>query len=130
MRVARIWRYMISRIRLGQEHNIDRFLPHLPPGTLTVRCPACPDPDLNMRPNWWLTPRYFRHINQMRITLDGNHQMNQFYKNTDPWDKSLYGGNSYFPEAIKYSKYLAAKGAISADDTLYIRAFLTSNNVL
>ncbi|THU99408.1 hypothetical protein K435DRAFT_659064, partial [Dendrothele bispora CBS 962.96] len=116
MRVARVWRYMLARIRLGQEHGIDACFPHLPPGTLTVRCPACSDPNVNMRGEWWLAKRFLRHLAQIRVTLDGNHQINQFWKNTDPFDRSLFDGYSYFPEATKYHAFLLEKGAISSEE--------------
>jgi hypothetical protein len=38
--------------------------------------------------------------------LDGNHQCNQFNKNTDPDDVSLCAGKAYFPDDAEYRDYL------------------------
>lgn len=43
MIVMRLWRYLAIRRRSGQEHNIDAVLTQRRPGSLTVRCPACPE---------------------------------------------------------------------------------------
>jgi hypothetical protein len=47
-----------------------------------------------------------RHLNQSQRTLDGNHQCNQFSKNTDPDDVSLCAGKAYFPLDSEYQQYL------------------------
>ncbi|THU83090.1 hypothetical protein K435DRAFT_823037 [Dendrothele bispora CBS 962.96] len=116
MRVARFWRYMDSRIRMGQEHGISRFFPHRPHGFLMLYCPACSDPGVNMLGEWWRTPRFLRHLISKRVTFDGNHQANQFWKNTDPFDKSLADGLAYFPETTKYLAFLESLGHISPEE--------------
>ncbi|THU94988.1 hypothetical protein K435DRAFT_859998 [Dendrothele bispora CBS 962.96] len=89
LRIARLWRYLESRLRFGQVHGIDRLFPHRPPGSLMVYCPACMDPGVNIFGKWWTCPVWLRHLIQMRITIDGNHQVSQFWKNTDPHDVAL-----------------------------------------
>ncbi|THV03425.1 hypothetical protein K435DRAFT_817263 [Dendrothele bispora CBS 962.96] len=116
MRVARFWRYMDSRIRMGQEHGISRFFPHRPNGFLMLYCPACSDPGVNMLGEWWRTPWFLRHLISKRVTFDGNHQANQFWKNTDPFDKSLADGLAYFPETTKYLAFLKSLGHISPEE--------------
>ena len=110
--------------RSGQFHGIDAVLSHRPAGNLLVWCPACPEPGLNSDPNCPETPAHLRyvfffpaqgihsymakhrHLNQSQRTLDGNHQCNQFSKNTDPDDVSLCAGTAYFPLESKYQTYL------------------------
>jgi hypothetical protein len=46
------------------------------------------------------------HLNQIQRTLDGNFQCNQFNKNTDPNDVSLFKGRGYSPLEELYIKYL------------------------
>ncbi|KAE9395066.1 hypothetical protein BT96DRAFT_826785 [Gymnopus androsaceus JB14] len=116
MRIARVFRFLKAKLRLGQTHGIDEHFPHRPPGSLVVYCPQCPRPGENMGGPWWHTPRWLRHLKQLRATYDGNHQTNQFFKNTDPFDKSLFGGLSYFPEATEYLKFLESLGAISPEE--------------
>lgn len=64
-------------------------------------------------PQFFLLGSTHRHLIQFRSTLDGNHQCNQFFKNTDPFDRSLYEGTSYFPEASEYLQFLESLGVIS-----------------
>ncbi|KDR66863.1 hypothetical protein GALMADRAFT_283703 [Galerina marginata CBS 339.88] len=77
------------------------------PGNLIVYCPARPaDPHLNMEDNWEKTPDNLRHLQQTRLTADGNHHSNKYSKNTDPDDVSLYDGNAYIPRDQEYKEYL------------------------
>lgn len=40
-------------IRSGQAHGVDEHLPkNRWPGSVAVVCPACPEPDFNLQPNW------------------------------------------------------------------------------
>jgi len=43
-----VWRYLTSVRRAGQAHNIDSILTHRRPGSLAVRCPACPELGFNV----------------------------------------------------------------------------------
>ncbi|KAJ7044412.1 hypothetical protein C8F04DRAFT_1250376 [Mycena alexandri] len=80
LRVVRVFNYLTLVKRSGQLHGIDTLLPHRPRGNL--------------------------HLNQSQRTLDGNHQCNQFSKNTDPDDVSLCAGKAYFPLESAYQEYL------------------------
>lgn len=60
MRIARIYRFMKAKLRLGQMHGIDGYFPHRPAGALVVYCPQCPRPGENMGGPWWHTPRWLR----------------------------------------------------------------------
>ncbi|EEB93980.1 hypothetical protein MPER_07292, partial [Moniliophthora perniciosa FA553] len=104
MIVTRIWRYIVTRIQLGQENNIDKHFPHRPAGTLMLYCPACPDPGINMKGKWWLTPEFLN-----------NNQINQFWKNFDGSDFSVFDGHGHFPDAMAYLKYLELLGGTNAE---------------
>ncbi|KAJ7495577.1 hypothetical protein FB451DRAFT_1164304 [Mycena latifolia] len=106
LRVVRVFNYLTLVKRCGQLLGIDALLPHRPAGNLLVWCPACPEPGVNSDPNCPETPAHLRHLNQSQRTLDGNHQCNQFSKNTDPDDVSLCAGKGYFPLDSKYQEYL------------------------
>ncbi|KAJ7601509.1 hypothetical protein DFH06DRAFT_1352712 [Mycena polygramma] len=106
LRVVRVFNYLTLQKRCGQLHGIDSLIPHRPSGNLLVWCPACPEPGFNSDPNCPTTPENRRHLNQSQRTLDGNHQCNQFSKNTDPDDISLCAGKSYFPLDSEYQQYL------------------------
>ena len=40
--------------RAGQFHDIDEELPSRTPGDVTVHCPACPEPGVNMDESDWI----------------------------------------------------------------------------
>jgi hypothetical protein len=48
--------------RSGQLHGIDQILCHRMPGSVIVRCPACPEADFNMNENWEDTPPDMRSV--------------------------------------------------------------------
>ncbi|KAJ7663720.1 hypothetical protein DFH06DRAFT_986389 [Mycena polygramma] len=106
LRVVRVFNYLTLKKRSGQFHGIDAVLSHRPAGNLLVWCPACPEPGFNSDPNCPHTPAHMSHLNQSQRTLDGNHQCNQYSKNTDPDDVSLCAGKAYFPLDSSYQKYL------------------------
>ncbi|KAK7013602.1 hypothetical protein R3P38DRAFT_3322533 [Favolaschia claudopus] len=109
LRVVRVFNYLTLVKRAGQLHGIDTLLSHRPNGNLLVWCPACPEPGFNSDPNCPKTPHHLRHLNQSQRTLDGNHQFNQFSKNTDPDDISLCNGKGYFPLDSEYQAHLKTK---------------------
>ncbi|KAJ7743253.1 hypothetical protein DFH07DRAFT_777465 [Mycena maculata] len=123
LRVVRVFNYLTLKKRCGQFHGIDILIPHRPVGNLLVWCPACPEPGLNSDPNCPTTPAHlrrvnnYRHLNQSQRTLDGNHQCNQFSKNTDPDDVSLCAGKAYFPVDSTYQQYLKSVPASTAKAT-------------
>jgi hypothetical protein len=49
-------------------------------------------------------------VSQLFLTKDGNHKLQQKKKIGDPDDVSLIGDAGYFPEDMKYQKYVAAMG--------------------
>ncbi|KAJ7067667.1 hypothetical protein C8F01DRAFT_1342934 [Mycena amicta] len=106
LRVIRIYNYLTTTKRAGQFHGIDAALPHRPTGNILVWCPACPEPGLNSDPLLTDVPSELRHLNQIQRTMDGNFQCNQFSKNTDPDDVSLFNGRGYFPREEEYKSYL------------------------
>ncbi len=46
--MSRQWRNMKARLFAGFGHRQDS----VKPGDLAVRCPACPQPELNLPDNW------------------------------------------------------------------------------
>ncbi|KAL0564850.1 hypothetical protein V5O48_017186 [Marasmius crinis-equi] len=105
MLVVRVWRHIHDKIRFGEFYSLNpRALPHLPTGTFVVRCPTCPDPDMNMEEAWWKTEPW--HLNMMYTTLDGNSKTRRFLKKGGEGDVSLYDGKSYFPPDAEYARFL------------------------
>lgn len=59
--VTRVWVYITSFKRSGQAHGIDIHFPYRPPGNLSVYCPTCPEPDVNMELGWDDAPHWLRY---------------------------------------------------------------------
>ncbi|KAL0062922.1 hypothetical protein AAF712_010184 [Marasmius tenuissimus] len=107
MLAARVWRFIHDRLRYGVVYSLlRRTLPHLPPNTFVTRCPACPDPDMNMEEGWWRTPQHLRHLTMMYTTLDGNSKTRRFRKRGGDGDYSLYRGQAYYPDDERYAEFL------------------------
>ncbi|KAF8223079.1 hypothetical protein L208DRAFT_1318878, partial [Tricholoma matsutake] len=70
------------------------------PGSLTIRCPSCPEVHFNLDK---------KTIDEYTLFLstDGNFWLQQKHKNGDLDDVALNQGNAYFVENAQYKKYLA-----------------------
>jgi hypothetical protein len=53
MRVSRQWRDLLARKRFGYGHEVDKSPGN---GDLALFCPACPQPGINLPPNWLEDP--------------------------------------------------------------------------
>ncbi|KAJ3506738.1 hypothetical protein NMY22_g17151 [Coprinellus aureogranulatus] len=94
---TQVWGVMMETKRLGQAHGIDHILTHRRAGNLIVHCPMCPEPHMNLEGAWREIPELLKHLCQLQLTTDGNHQLNHYAKNTDPLNKSLFAGRAQFP---------------------------------
>lgn len=56
-----------------------------------------------------------RHLNQLQLTADGNHQANQYIKNTDILNFSLYRGRGHFLLESEFQKYLENVSGTAAE---------------
>ncbi|KAL0574852.1 hypothetical protein V5O48_007125 [Marasmius crinis-equi] len=101
MLAARVWRYIHDKLRHGEFYNLNaRTLPHLPSGSMIVRCPTCSD-------RWWeTTPEWLRHLIMVYTTLDGNSKTRHFCKKGGESDALLYEGKAQFPPNDAYVKFL------------------------
>ncbi|KAF9030929.1 hypothetical protein BJ165DRAFT_1358497 [Panaeolus papilionaceus] len=116
--VMQVWRVAVAIIRHGQAHGIDEEFPNRIPGNKVVHCPLCPEPHCNVHGDDWRDlPDELRHLNQLQLTTDGNHQANRYMKNTDPLSRSLYNGSAYFPEHNEYQDYLKRVNGVAAEKT-------------
>ncbi|KAJ7791866.1 hypothetical protein B0H13DRAFT_1675855 [Mycena leptocephala] len=104
----RIWRYLALQRRTGQAHGIDHLMPHRRPGSLTVRCPACPEVGFNISPETMkaATDMHLRHKFKLYLSGDGNFKLQRKNKRDDPDDVALNAGNGYFVETEEYQRYL------------------------
>ncbi|KAJ6631636.1 hypothetical protein B0H10DRAFT_1938469 [Mycena sp. CBHHK59/15] len=89
----RIWRSLALEHRTGQAHGIDELVPHRRPGSLTVRCPACPEPGFNISKETIRNAlESERHKFTLFLSADGNFKMQRKNKRDDPDDVALNYG--------------------------------------
>ncbi|KAJ7610530.1 hypothetical protein B0H17DRAFT_1221284 [Mycena rosella] len=106
LRVYRVWRR-----RTGQAQNIDAVITNRWPGSLAVRCPACPEVGVNIdKATLDTVPADKRHTVTLFLSSDGNFKLQRKRKVDDPDDFALNGGNAYFPEDTQYKLYVSELG--------------------
>ncbi|KAJ7182285.1 hypothetical protein C8R43DRAFT_1115929 [Mycena crocata] len=128
LRTSRMWGSLTMKKRAGQEHKIDAVLFHRPEGNLIPYCPCCPEAGLNTDVKMGKLPKELRHLNQERMTLDGNFHANKTMKNTDPADTSLYDGKAYFPTDAFLKKQIARAPKTEPKSTCnYLKAVNNQN---
>ncbi|KAF9504605.1 hypothetical protein BS47DRAFT_1368669 [Hydnum rufescens UP504] len=79
------------------------------PGELAITCPACPDPDINLPPNWEKSPQELQYLYTYFQANDTNFRLKN-HSNT-VIDVDLGTGWSYFVENEPYKQFLAQQGA-------------------
>ncbi|KAI0649157.1 hypothetical protein C8Q79DRAFT_999013 [Trametes meyenii] len=79
---------------------------HAKRGDLTVMCPACPQPGINMRPGWKERDPAHRYLDALHYSIDGNFQLGLKMKNTDKDDVALSEGAGYFVNSQDFKTYL------------------------
>ncbi|KAI0060783.1 hypothetical protein BV25DRAFT_1806721 [Artomyces pyxidatus] len=88
---------------------------NLPAGSLAVLCPACPQLDINMDPNWRTRPTHLRFVDALFHGIDGNFHQNQKVKPLDPNDFALTLGSAYFANAEDFVKYQETLGPMEPE---------------
>ncbi|RPD55070.1 hypothetical protein L227DRAFT_475895, partial [Lentinus tigrinus ALCF2SS1-6] len=85
-------------------------------GCLGVLCPACPQNEMNMDPNWKNRPNHELHKDGLFTTTDGNFQSNQKDKPFDKSDFSLTNGGGSMVEQEDFKQF-KEKTKPQKDDT-------------
>ncbi|KAH9919145.1 hypothetical protein B0H21DRAFT_713026 [Amylocystis lapponica] len=78
---------------------------NLPPRSLAVLCPACPQPSMNMDPSWQMRAPEEEYIDALFHTVDGNFHQTQKNKPMDPNDRALSLGASYFANDLEFTRF-------------------------
>ncbi|KAJ8482732.1 hypothetical protein ONZ45_g14849 [Pleurotus djamor] len=104
-RIVREHRYLSSLKRGGRVHE-DGGIDGTQNGDLGVVCPACPDPDVNLPPNWTQVPKEQKFIYTLFIALDACFRLKRRLVSSVKKDPGLGIGWSYFVEREPFRKYL------------------------
>ncbi|KAG8925857.1 hypothetical protein FRC03_006839 [Tulasnella sp. 419] len=104
--VIRVWRHLESMKESGQEFGIGAHLPSYHASSTAVLCGLCPQPHINMDPDWKSTDPKKSHIHALHISVDATFRLDRRRKAGDPHDFALSNGRSYFVDRGKFEDYL------------------------
>lgn len=79
------------------------YASHLAPGSLSIFCPSCPQPGINLPPNWMDLPNW---VTRRTITVDGNFHADHIKMRRPEQDIKLTDGQGYMVEEAQYQEYL------------------------
>ena len=119
-RMSRVWRWM-KRLKWAGYGNKDKDASDTRAGQLTIFCPACPQPGINLADNWKEDPArsvydvYYCHINSLMIcrwvykrifVADGNFKADHVRQKTRDGDVWLAEGAGMIPKREEYHSFL------------------------
>ena len=84
--------------RFGQIYDISSL-----PGNLTIFCPSCPQPGINLPPDWKDLPNW---VTRRTITVDGNFHADHIKMRRPDMDIMLTNGDGFIVEDGQYREYL------------------------
>ncbi|TFK60790.1 hypothetical protein BDN72DRAFT_778956, partial [Pluteus cervinus] len=76
-------------------------------GECAVLCPACPQPGLNLPPEWEKLPLEKRWIYRLFLAIDANFRLKRRAISSESADPSLNKGWAYFVEQEAYAEHLS-----------------------
>ncbi len=117
--MSRQWRNMKARLSAGFGHRQDQ----VKPGDLAVRCPACPQPGVNLPDNWKedseqyvpssLSVSHSRAICRWKYTrtvvMDGNFTAQHRHMKNPSQDVRLADGQTFVVGEERYKEHLKLK---------------------
>ncbi|KAG6848173.1 hypothetical protein H0H93_002703 [Arthromyces matolae] len=99
-------------------HRIDQHFQHRRPGSLAVRCPACPEIGFNIEKDVIDRAREDEaHKYTFFLSTDGNFRLQRKNKNNDEDDVALNNGNAYFVPTQAFKQYIDVVRSGKEDDS-------------
>ena len=74
------------------------------PGSFTIFCPSCPQPGVNLPPDWKHLPSW---VTRRTITVDGNFHADHIKMRRPDLDIKLTNGQGYMADEVRYQEYLS-----------------------
>lgn len=105
-RLSRLWRWMkkLKWAGLGNKPEYERDLGQLPAGSLANFCPACPQVNVNMPPNWTEGPDQW--VYQRSFVADGNFKADHVRQKNPAGDIWLSEGGGMMSKRTDYDIFL------------------------
>lgn len=99
IRVNRQMRKLQVSKRFGEVYGISSGN-----GNLAIFCPSCPQPGINLPPDWKDLPNW---VTRRTITVDGNFHADHIKMRRPDLDVVLTNGDGYMVEDDQYREYLS-----------------------
>lgn len=74
------------------------------PGSQAIFCPSCPQPGINLPPDWRSLPDW---VTRRAITVDGNFHADHIKMRRPDLDIKLSNGQGFMVEDVRYKEYLS-----------------------
>ncbi|KAF9457802.1 hypothetical protein BDZ94DRAFT_1285142 [Collybia nuda] len=107
MRMIRQWRHLKMLKQTGRGHDPAGVL-STQPGQCALLCPACPQPGVNLPPDWESVPDKESWKYTLFLAIDANFKLQRKRVSSEERDPSLGSGWAFFVDEGKYKEYLAA----------------------
>ncbi|KAL0567206.1 hypothetical protein V5O48_014794 [Marasmius crinis-equi] len=107
VRVVRQWRFLklLKRAGIGNVEEVD--LDDLDPGSLAIRCPACPTPGVNMPDTLEGINPDERYLFRKFISVDACFRLKRRNVSSEEKDPGLFSGLAYFVPPGPYGEWVA-----------------------
>ncbi|KAM6493722.1 hypothetical protein JOM56_010083 [Amanita muscaria] len=105
-RTVRIWRHLKMLKRSGRGHDPEGVV-NTREGDCALRCPACPQPGMNLPDGWEATGEDKRWLYSLFVALDANFRLKRKDVSNDKRDAGLSLGWAFIVNNEPYKEHLA-----------------------
>ncbi|KAL0566702.1 hypothetical protein V5O48_015298, partial [Marasmius crinis-equi] len=106
-RVLRMFRCLRMLKRGGIGNSLDPDLVNIPSGTLVVKCPACPRPEVNLPENWLEVVKEKQFLFYKFISVDACFRLKRQAVSSETKDPGQLTRKAYHVEQADYQKQMA-----------------------
>ncbi|KAF9489536.1 hypothetical protein BDN71DRAFT_1512056 [Pleurotus eryngii] len=90
----------------GGRGSVEGLMADTGKGQLALKCPACPEPSVNLPEGWQAAISEKRHLYSLLVSLDANFRLKNRLRFSDEANPGLVTGLAYFVEPTAYSTHL------------------------
>ncbi|KAJ7670787.1 hypothetical protein DFH06DRAFT_1320708 [Mycena polygramma] len=105
LRMTKQWRNVRMLKRAGCGHD-PLGIANTQPGECALLCPACPQPGMNMAPDWASAPEEKQFLHALFLAIDANFRLKRKDVSTEEKDPGLGNGWAFFCEVKKYMTHV------------------------
>ncbi|KAJ7788895.1 hypothetical protein B0H14DRAFT_3095035 [Mycena olivaceomarginata] len=107
LRMTRQWQHLLLLKRAGRGHDAcEDHINATKPGEVTLLCPACPHPGINLPPDWPTAPAHHRFLYALFLAIDANFRLMHKDVSSEEKDPGLVRGWGFFGDVTKYMVHL------------------------